>query len=299
MKRQIILNEKKYAEKCINEKYISDKPFYDLSILARYYYHHLGFRKKKIEQLLTQYLESLYPPYSANKIQWQETIEKIAKSANKYKLQEFDGIWVTKKELQTIGELKNVVLEKLAFVVLCLAKVNIERFPNMDGWVNDDAKEIFSLARVSDSASQRYLRLGKLKEIGLIRPSRKTADLSFQVLFIDRDGKGVLYVSETDFSELGYKYLQYLGENIIKCAECGILVRGNKNGTKRYCQNCAAYTPIESKVVSCVDCGKEFKVDSMNNRSCRCDECQKENRKAYDRKRKQLMKIPQNNFEMT
>lgn len=278
------MNERKYAEKCIADKVIK-KPFLDLSILARYYYHHMGYREKSIIELLTRFLEMCYPPYELKKVQWDETIEKIARKAGDYKLHEIDGVWITAKELETIENLHNLVLEKLAFVVLCLAKLNIAKYPDMDGWVNEDAKEIFSLARVGDSASQRYLRLGKLKETGLIRPSLKMADLSFQVLFVDRDceSENVLYVSESDFRELGYKYLQYRGENIIECADCGILIRGNKNGTKRYCSNCVAYSPIEYKWVICADCGKEFKVKAMNNKSIRCGECQQNYRKNYQK----------------
>lgn len=282
MTKRIILNERKYAEECIAEKVIR-RPFVDLSILARYYYHHMGYRRKTIIEMLTKCMEMCYPPYELKKAQWDDTIEKIARKAGDYKLHEIDGVWITTKELETIENLHNPVLEKLAFVVLCLAKLNIARYPDMDGWVNEDAKEIFSLARVGDAASQRYLRLGKLKEAGLIRPSLKMADLSFQVLFVDHDGEGVLFVSESDFRELGYKYLQYKGENIIECADCGILIRGNKNNTKRYCSNCVAYSPIEYKWLICADCGKEFKVKAMNNKSIRCDSCQQNHRKAYQK----------------
>ena len=49
----IILNEKEYAEDCINNGYVDKKPFLTLSILAKYYYHCLGYRKKKIISLFT------------------------------------------------------------------------------------------------------------------------------------------------------------------------------------------------------------------------------------------------------
>lgn len=35
----IVLNEKEYAEECLKNKTIDDKPFYTLSILAKYYYY--------------------------------------------------------------------------------------------------------------------------------------------------------------------------------------------------------------------------------------------------------------------
>ena len=95
---------------------------------------------------------------------------------------------------------------------------------------------------------------------------------SIRVTFIDTESPEELFVS--DFRELGYEYLKYKGENFIRCAECGILTRGNKNGTKRYCKDCAAYTPQETKTVVCVDCGNQFIVKSLNRKTCRCNGCQ-------------------------
>ena len=51
----------------------------------------------------------------------------------------------------------------------------------------------------------------------------------------DVDEKAVMYVS--DFRDLGYLYLMQIGENIVACAECGVLMRGNKAGTKKYCRH--------------------------------------------------------------
>ena len=44
------------------------------------------------------------------------------------------------------------------------------------------------------------------------------------------------------------------------------------------------------KLLICTDCGKEFSVDSRNMTKCRCDECQREYRKAWDRERKRNQK---------
>ena len=76
-------------------------------------------------------------------------------------------------------------------------------------------------------------------------------------------------------------FKDYKGDNFIRCADCGILTRGNKNGTKRYCKDCSGYTPQEMKTVVCVDCGEEFQVSAMANRTSRCQECYKEYRKKY------------------
>lgn len=290
----IVLNEKEYAEEVLNSKKIENKPFYTLTILAKYYYNCFDYRKKKITELLIEFMQKYYPRYDCNKASWDENIEKIAKNAGKYDFYEIDGVEITEAELQTIDSIHNKVLERLAFTLLCLAKLNNMKNPKNSGWVNLDAKEIFALARISCSVVDRYKRLGQLKELSLLEFPKKNDNLSCRITYINSNSPRVLFIS--DFRELGYEFLQYKGENFIRCRECGILIRNNKTGTKKYCSKCAGYVPQEYKRIICVDCGKEFEVSSKNNKSCRCEDCYTIYRRKYysENKRKQR-KCPQNN----
>lgn len=269
----IILNEKDYAEKCLKEKVISDKPFFTLSILAKYYYHCFGYRKKKITELLTEFIQITYPLYEINKSMWNDTIEKIAKNAGKFTLYEIEGVWITKKELETIENIHNKVLERLAFTLLCLAKLANARNPKNTGWVNNDAKEVFSLARISCSVTNRYECLGELYRKSLLELPKRIDNLSVRVTYIDNESENVLFIS--DFRELGYEYLKYKGDDFIRCQDCGILIRNNKAGTKKYCSNCVGYThKPKFKTINCIDCNTEFIVPSNVGNKKRCDECQ-------------------------
>ena len=64
---------------------------------------------------------------------------------------------------------------------------------------------------------------------------------------------------------------------LIKCIDCGkeIEVDAKDNKTIRcpQCQDLANYTPIETKIIKCIDCGKEVEVDALDNQTNRCDEC--------------------------
>lgn len=280
----IVLNEKKYAIECLENGFVGKKPFFTLSIIAKYYYHSLGYRKSKINNLLNEFMSKYYAGYHLDKLSWQDTIKSIVKKVNKYSLLEVDGVSITQSELRTISEIGNPIKERIMFTILCLAKFGLARNPNSNGWVNTDSKEIFKMARVSCKALERELYIGDLFDRGLLELPMRNDNTSIRVTFIDTDSPEELFVS--DFRELGYEYLKYKGENFIRCAECGILTRGNKNRTKRYCKDCAAYTPQETKTIVCVDCGKEFVTKSMNNRSTRCNECQKIHIKEYDRLRK-------------
>jgi len=286
----IVLNELEYAEDCLRHKRMDTKPYFTLSILAKYYFYHLGYSKERIVESLTSFLSDIYPKYQKAYAYWNDTIEKMASNVEKYTLYEIEGVWITENELHTIENIGNKVLERLAFTMLCLAKLSIQRNPKSNGWINDDAKLIFSLARISGSVTDRYIRISDLYDLGLIELSKKNDLLSYKVTFIDNESKNVLFIH--DFRELGYEYLKYKGQNFIRCAECGILVRGNKAGTKRFCSNCIAHTPRKTKNIVCIDCGRVFEVNSKNNNSCRCTTCQKKRNKekAKIRKRKQRKK---------
>lgn len=286
----IILNELNYAEQCLKDGIVGDKPFYTLSILAKYYYHHLGYKKKQIVDSLTRFLSENYPRYYDNKADWDTTIETIAANCKKYQLYEIEGIWITKAEMKSIRLIKNKVLERLTFTILCLAKLALRKNSNANGWVNEDAKTIFSLARISGSVLDRNIRIGQLAKMGIIELPKKNNSLSIRLTIINNESENELFIH--DFRELGYEYLKYTGHNIIRCAECGILIRGNKAGTKKYCSNCTGYTPQKIKKMICIDCGKSFSVSSMSRKSCRCSECQSiENTK----KSKERMKKHRNN----
>lgn len=273
-----ILNEKEYAEKCLETDHLDDKPFITFNVLAKYYYHALGYPKEKIVDLLVDYAEQNCYKYEKSKLWWKDVMTKLVSKVCKYPLYENDGVWISSNELETISSIHKKVLERLAFTLLCIAKLNMQRNPNNTGWVNNDTKEIFRLARITGTISEKESRLHKLYELGLIEFAKKIDNMGIKVKFID-DCDETLFVS--DFRELGYEYLKYCGEDYIRCEKCGILIKDNKAHTKKYCEECVKYQPIMRKKIVCVDCGKEFFVSSMNNRSERCDECYEIYRRKY------------------
>lgn len=272
----ILLNEKEYAEKCLREKVVIGKPFFTLGILAKYYYSE-GYRKKKIVELLTDFIDKSYYGYSTDKSEWDKTIEKIAKSAGKYPLHEIEGVWITQSEIDRVKSLNNQSLEQVLFTILCIAKLNHIKNPNNTGWVNVGVKEIFEIARVSCSALKRNEVIGALYDLKLLELPKDNSKVSMRITFLDDVGDKVIFIS--DFRELGYEWLNYCGGKFIRCQECGILTRYTRN--RRYCKNCSSQEPQETRSVICVDCGKRFTVGLFNSQSCRCHECYDIYRKKY------------------
>lgn len=277
----IILNEKEFCEECLRTGDLGNKPFYTLTILGKYYYHHLGYRKAKISKCLYKIMEQCYPRFQIMKSKIAESCDNIASKSGKYPLYEIDGVWITKSELNKIDQLEDAKMRRVLFTLLCLAKLGNEKRPKNNGWVNTSTREIFELARVSCKVVDRDFMLGRLGKLGLLEFPKKNDNVSNRVTFIDDGSKKVLMIS--DFRELGYEYLKYKGENFIRCGECGILIRGNKNNTKRYCSSCAGYIPKRIKTITCIDCGKDIVVSAKNNKTVRCKDCQRIHRNDYQR----------------
>ena len=290
----IVLNERIFAEECIRKNNMNGKPFDVLIIIANYYYSHCGFKKDNLTDKLRQFfVNSDSATYFKNQRYWDDTIEYIVRNTGSYPLHEIDGVWITAKELETIKQVNSDSYKRLLFTLLCLAKLNKLRNPQNDYWVNNDYKEIFRLARVTCKKDERYRMIGKLHKDGYIEIAKRIDNLSVRVLFVDDKtifdvSAGDLFVS--DFRELGYEYLYHNGGNFIRCAECGILTRNNKRGTKKYCSNCASYTPQVIKQITCIDCGKIISIRSMNTKTCRCESCQNEKDKMRKREWKRKNK---------
>lgn len=272
----IVLNEKVFAEKCIDEGYISEKPYETLLVLAKYYRHYMGFGQKKTYETLKTFMGKYYPKYSLNISSWEDTINKVVRFASKRELCQISEIWITDSEINTINsiETRSKYLRQLAFTLLCIAKVNNAKESKNNNWVTIEAKDIFKYAHINVPAKRQDEMLGDLQILGLIEFAKKNDNLSNRVLFIDESGNKILKID--DFREIGYVYLKYMGENIIVCEKCGILTRGASNGLKKYCHNCAMYSPKKTKIKECIDCGRLFVVSSKDNKSYRCPKC-KEN----------------------
>lgn len=288
----VVANEKVYAENCLISGDVDQKPYKTLVILAKYYYHHLGYRKKKIEKYLTQYLSEHYPRYHVSKDTWYETIEKIARNAGKYPLYEIDQIWITQAELDAIDNIdmskidSGVEIKLLAFSLLCLAKLGNAKNPNNNGWVPQLPEELKEISNLTCTRGECIDMLGDLGILGMLEFPKKNGNMSNRVCYIDNESELVLPIS--DFRSLGYAYMRYKGASITKCVGCGILIPSGKTNSIKYCKSCRMNNDGNdgTRLVECVDCKAVFKVPIKNNRTCRCDDCNAKYRRNYYKENK-------------
>ena len=283
----IILNEREYANERIRKNDIGENPNITISILAKYYYDQ-DIKKKDIKELLINFLESSYPRYATNKAEWIDTINDIVKDVGKNSLFESSGVWITESELEQIDILDNEILQKLAFTLLCIAKFKNQKLDTNNNWVSTDIKSIYDMACVKCSNKQKAKYIGDLIRKGYLKFANRIDNTNIQVLFLNDESGNKLLVS--DFRKLGNEYMYYRGGNFVRCAECGLLISNNKNKTRKYCDNCGTYTPLKTKIISCINCGKAIIVNGSNKRTCRCPECQSMYNRERDRERKEQAK---------
>ena len=286
----IILNEKKRAQEIIESGELGDKPAASLSLVARYYRQVNDVKGKKLYQLLDNFMKKYYNNY--NPVKWSETIERLVKTSGKYELLEIDYIPVTEAELAEIDKLPSRRIQRVAFTMLCVAKYYDTKNIQNNHWVNLDDKTIFSLAAAPMTKKTQNAILHTLFKEKYVEFSQKVDNLNTRILYINENSPVVLKI--TDFRKLGYEYMLYKGERYIRCKNCGVLVRQNKNGTRQYCDDCIGYIPMEYKFIECEDCGERVKVAAKNNKTTRCPECQakRDREKASERKRKQRSVTP-------
>ncbi len=231
----MILNEKKFVTDMLQNTTTELSNIHTcLGLYARYLYYEEGLNTEAITKKLDEFMRDRYPMY--NPVDWSSRIEKYAAGAEKYPLCQCTGVWITQKELKTIENLQDKVLERLAFTLLCLAKFSNFRNPDNHGWVNCKNGEIYRMACINAPAFEKDMKYYRLRELGLIEYAKKVDNLNVRVLYIDEESPRKLLI--TDFRRLGYEWRFYKGENYIRCACCQELTK-NTNGRRKYCAVCA------------------------------------------------------------
>lgn len=245
----IVLNEYKWAEDAISEKTLGKKPFETLTRIAKYYTYQ-GLSKRDVRAKLDEFLLSTDP--SVSLVTWSDTLDNAAKYATKYKLIMVDNITITKPEMERIDAIDGKQLRRLAFTLLCLAKFSYAVSPKTDYWVSTPDNEIMNMANINTSIKRQSAMFNQLRELGMVRFSKKIDNLSVQILFVE-DGYEVLEID--DFRNLGYQYLMYHGEAYYKCQCCGLTCKKNKhprggNPSQKYCSECAVQIHMRQKINS-------------------------------------------------
>lgn len=228
------MNERRRAEDVLSSVQETTNPIHNVYLLSRYYYAQ-GMRQKEVLEKIEDYLRQ-FPFLVLPK--WQQTVDKIVAKAKGKGLIEIKYVGITEKELAEIAKLRKESLKKLAFTLLCIAKYFNTIRPENNSWVNTPDKDVFRMSdiRTLDCKRQQQL-IRELYLLGLIGYSKVVDNVNLQVLFVDAETEPVLHIYQ--FDDLGYQYLEYVGDpSIVHCKCCGKLIK-KTSCRKDYCDECA------------------------------------------------------------
>lgn len=215
-----------------------------------------------------------------------DIINKDINKAYKYRIKDVNSINITKSEMDKIMSLNDIRKEKIAFVILALAKYQNAESQRDNDTFYAKTSEIFKFARVVVSAKDRDAYFGFAYKEGLLKQNFSIGYNALTAAFVDHDeDEVVLTLDEYDYLELAYAYLNYKNGGYKRCKACGRWFKPKNNQMNiLYCSNHRpSYSNIGIIEKSCKECGAIFLVDSRNETKCRCDKCQSDYDRNYHR----------------
>lgn len=170
-------------------------------------------------------------------------VQKIIKSVKKSSLKLAEHIYITQSELDFISNLNDIKLEKIAFVVLCLAKYHNEVSEEADNCIYFKLNEIKNMSRINMGKVDFEYFYNKLYEVGALQENNSPTSTIQIVNFVSTSPEDpvVIELQEVDYLELAYVYLSWKnnGCGYARCEKCNRLMRQGKTKPRKYCEECA------------------------------------------------------------
>lgn len=278
-------NDRVDIENKISNNYVNlENPEDTIRDLARYNYHILGMNKEDNYDAILKYMTENCADFYEEK--YFKIIYRNIASAKKYKFRNVNPVLITKSEIDKITSLNDIRKEKIAFVLLAVAKYYNNVSPDNNNRMYISMSDLFKLSRVAIPCKDRASYLHFAYQEGILAEHTFVGTNLKIVNFIDNDSEMVMELTEPDYKELAYAYLNYKSGGYRKCRGCGKLFKVNKKShTKLYCKECSQKEEAsEFKLIKCVDCGADVIVGKFDTKTCRCEECQNEsNKERYNR----------------
>ena len=172
-----------------------------------------------------------------------EFVNKAINSAKKVGLKQVEHIYVTKSELEFISRLDDIKLEKIAFVLLALAKYHNEVSGEDNDMVYIKLSEVKNMARINMNRVDFEYFYANLYDKGVLQHNTSPTSTIQVVDFVshDMDAEIAFELNEIDYLELAYVYLSWKNDcnGYARCQRCNRLMRQGKTKPRKYCEECA------------------------------------------------------------
>lgn len=178
-------------------------------------------------------------------------VNKAINSAKKAGLKQVEHVYVTQSELDFISNLNDIKLEKIAFVLLALAKYHNEVSGEDNDAVYLKLSEIKKMARINMNRVDFEYFYANLYDKGVLQRNTSPVSTVQIVDFVSHSEDDVVSfeLKEVDYLELAYVYLSWKndGKGYTRCTRCDRLMRQSKTKPRKYCEECAKEVLTEQK----------------------------------------------------
>lgn len=239
--KKFVFDGLSYAKNVIDNHDIDEKNANEhMILLAKYNFHIENMDDIANYHSIVQYMSTYWNGFM--EADHQQKIEDFIKNSHEFGFKNIESIKITKKELDFIASLENIRLEKIAFVLLCVAKYECYYHDEPKYWICWPLNAISKLARVHVTKKENLVLYRQLVLMGAIESNSVKNNLYEHVLFAsnDKNDEIVLELSENDYKELAYTYLYYKNgfSGYVHCGKCGRLVK-QKSNRQKFCSDCA------------------------------------------------------------
>ena len=277
--KDYVFNEKKDIEDMINANFVDENnPTNTIKMIARYNHYVCQLDKDQSYNVINDYMRKNCSSYS--EVGYYTAIQGCVKDATKLVWRDISQVIITKKELDVIKALNDDRQEKLAFVLLADAKYENACKDRNVNYSNISIPELYRQARVTMPVKDRNMFLSFLYDNQLVQRNLNPDSSGFKLLYIYDDDETALQLSENNYKELAFTYMNWKYGGYKECCGCGRLFK--PKGNAQYCKSCAKEksTPRD-RFIKCVDCGEIVEISEFDNETCRCGKCNL----IYQRKR--------------
>lgn len=222
------IDERKILDRLLKNKRNINVNTYQSIVVYIKYLKEMGKSKIEIRNELDNIMEEYYDGFISS--DWFDVLNSLVNKYTKPKYRDFtqpDDIRITKKELEFIKSYQDIIIEKLMFVMLVIAKASSKDKSNL--WLNCDSQDVFKLAkfkykRSEDRLKQRGVAIYDMAQKGLLETSRICDSVAIKLLYGDssiNDDDMILHIDEENMEHMVMYYLQWR-DGLPNCSICGI-----------------------------------------------------------------------------
>lgn len=216
----------------------------DMNIIARELYQN-GKSKDEIREYIIKFCRKWNKQF--NYARWESKINTVINNLDTpYENKIADTICFTLNELEQIEDLPTFDLQKLMFIMMCLAKTYKTNFIYLNSNSKVTLREIYELAKVNTPLSKQDSALYEFVKQGVVDIKLKPL-LKCCLLLLENDKDKRTRIEFKPNSEMILEYYRYLGTKVVQCEMCGKSIIKTNNKVK-YCKDCAKKAKIEKTV---------------------------------------------------